>query len=261
MLRHNDSTSAGGDSATPRAPAARFRRPRNVLTSSEPMSVASHLRIDLAEYDRRIRTFIPHYASMLAAVAAAIDLAPGRHPLVVDLGIGTGALAFRCLATRPGATVLGVDSDPAILEYARRRLVRRWPRRVTLTSGDFARIPLPRCDALVATLALHHVPTARAKQRLYAKCQAALRPGGVLASGDCFPARDPALARRSMERWRAHMRRTYDARATRRYFRAWAEEDTYFSLADEWTMLERAGFRVDVPWRQPPFGVVVARKP
>ena len=64
------------------------------------MSVASHLGIAVREYDRRIRTFIPNYAEMLDEAANALD-ASART--IVDLGVGTGALAARCLRHAPAA--------------------------------------------------------------------------------------------------------------------------------------------------------------
>ena len=59
------------------------------------MGVATHLGIKLADYDSRIRTFIPHYEEMLDVAAAAIQ---PRARTIVDLGIGTGALSARCHA-------------------------------------------------------------------------------------------------------------------------------------------------------------------
>ncbi len=53
----------------------------------------------------------------------------------------------------------------------------------------------------------------------------------------------------------------YSARETRRFFAAWAREDRYLPLALEVKLLESAGFRVDVPWRRAPFGLVVGSKP
>ena len=54
------------------------------------MGVASHLGIKIAEYDMRIRTFIPDYEEMLNVVADAV---PPRARTMVDIGTGTGALA------------------------------------------------------------------------------------------------------------------------------------------------------------------------
>ena len=117
------------------------------------MGVASHLGIELNEYDSRIRTFIPHYEEMLDVAAAAV---PARARTIVDLGIGTGALSARCLRTAPPARTIGIDVDPDILALARSPA---WRPRRRFTTGSFLRAPLPHCDAVVASFALHHVRT------------------------------------------------------------------------------------------------------
>src|SRR5207247_1042073 len=73
----------------------------------------------LVEYDARIRTFIPDYEEMLASAGACV---PRDARTIVDLGIGTGALAARCLLRARRAIVVGVDADAAMLELAARRL-------------------------------------------------------------------------------------------------------------------------------------------
>ena len=86
------------------------------------MGAASHLGIQLREYDLRIRTFIPRYEEMLDAAAAALRALPRRRPLVVDLGIGSGALSARSLAAQPAARIVGIDSDEGMLRMAQKRL-------------------------------------------------------------------------------------------------------------------------------------------
>ena len=229
-------------------------KPRHV------MSVAAHLGIRLADYNRRVRTFIPDYEELLAAVAdAAAAASVHRRPVVLDLGVGTGALAEACVKRLHPARVVGIDLDPGMLDACRRRLAGL--RNLELIHADFSRAALPPCDAIVATLALHHLLTARAKGRFYKQCFEALRPGGLLVSGDCCPSSDPRLASAEREEWVAHLRSSYSAAKTRSYFAAWAGEDRYFPLADELDMLAAAGFRTDVPWRRAPFAVIVARKP
>ena len=223
------------------------------------MSVSSHLGIRLGDYDRVIRTFIPGYSALLDATAAAVLLVRVTQPHITDLGTGTGALAARCLRLRPAATLTGLDADDAILALARRRLARHGAR-VTLTAGTFARLAIPRSDAIVATLALHHLLTAAAKRRYYARCYAALRPGGVLASGDCMPPRDHAMAEITFAAWERHLRRHYSAKKTAGFFAAWADEDRYFPLEDELEMMRGAGFDAEVSWRSGVFATVVGRK-
>ena len=96
-------------------------RPRVVGTNAGP--VAAHLGIDLSEYDARIRTFIPQYDLMLDSLAAALaDALPRRRATIVDLGIGTGSVAARCLTAVPGASAIGIDEDEGMVAAARERL-------------------------------------------------------------------------------------------------------------------------------------------
>jgi SAM-dependent methyltransferase len=212
--------------------------------------VARHLGIDLREYDARIRTFIPGYDAMLDAAAGALR---GDERLIVDLGIGTGALAERCLGRSRSARVIGIDVDEEMLGAAAARLGRD----VDVRHGSFVRADVPRCDACVAALALHHVRTRPAKRRLYEKLRRALRPNGRLVIADCCPARDAATAAQQHDAWRAHLRRAYSARRTASYFAAWAHEDAYVPLADELTMLSGAGFRPEIIWREGAFAVIL----
>src|SRR5712691_1270234 len=96
------------------------------------MGVAAHLGIDLAEYDERIRTFIPNYEEMLDVAASAV---PRSARTIVDLGTGTGALSRRCLDRVPRARIVGIDADPDVLTIAAERLGPR----AAFIAGSFAR--------------------------------------------------------------------------------------------------------------------------
>lgn len=214
------------------------------------MSVAEHLGISLAEYDARIRTFIPDYEEMLDVAASAL---PRHSRTIVDLGTGTGALSQRCLDRLPKARVVGIDADVDVLTVAAQRLGPR----ATFVAGDFARAPIPSCDAVVSSLALHHLPTRAAKVRLYRRVRAAMRRGGRIVSVDCYPARDSTLAVVQHQAWHAYLRRTYDARTTTALFRAWARDDRYTPLETESEIMTSAGFRTEVLWRKDAFAVLV----
>jgi len=220
------------------------------------MGAASHLGIDLREYDIRIRSFIPGYEEMLDASAAALAVMVRRNSVIVDLGTGTGALASRCLAVKPSARIAGVDEDEGMLAVARKRLGRRF----TGIHGSFERVDLPACDAVTASLALHHLPTPARRARLLRRVHRALRPGGTLISADCHLASTAALRAAERRDWLAHLERSYTARQAAGYLRAWAKEDHYARLLAEVRLMERAGFTVDVPWRRGSFAVVVGTK-
>jgi len=222
------------------------------------VSVAAHLGIDLREYDARIRTFIPDYDVMLGVAAASLRaIVRAGRPLIVDLGIGSGALAAACLAELPRARVVGIDEDDGILAAARARLGGRLH---AVAHDNFERAALPRCTAAVASLALHHVPTQRRRLRLLRRLHSALRPGGVLISADCYPASHPRLEAAGRADWIAHLEVSYSRSGARRFLRAWGREDHYVTLSDELALLRRAGFRAEVSFRRGAFAVIVAAR-
>jgi tRNA (cmo5U34)-methyltransferase len=217
---------------------------------------AAHLGIDLAEYDAKIRTFIPDYETMIDLAAFALQVtARRRAPVVVDLGIGTGALAERCLARIPAARIVGVDEDDAMIAAARRRLGRGLR---SVVHGSFETVDLPACDAIVASLSLHHVPTPERRLALFRRLHAALRPDGVLISADCYPETNARLAAADRATWMKHLESSYAPSVARQYLRTWAKEDHYALLVDEIDTLRRAGFAVNIPSRRGTFAVLVA---
>jgi tRNA (cmo5U34)-methyltransferase len=218
------------------------------------MSVSAHLGIPLREYDHRIRTFIPNYEAMLDEAARALSSGVGT---IVDLGVGTGALSARCKRYLPNARIIGIDADADMLPLARRRLGRD----ATLVHRNFVRDQLPPGDAYVASLALHHVRTKRAKRGLYSRIHLALRQGGVLVTADCHPSNDRSRWAEQRELWLDHLERSYTHRKAESLLRDWSNEDTYVPLAAELELLDSAGFSAtDVVWRVGAFAVIAAKR-
>jgi tRNA (cmo5U34)-methyltransferase len=219
------------------------------------VGAASHLGIRLRDYDRLIRSFIPHYTRMLDQAAEAVASLEAPAPVVVELGVGSGALARRCATRLPRARLVGIDADERILEMARARVPR-----LTTICGDFQKVRLPPCDAVTASFSLHHVPTRRAKARLYERIHAALRSGGVFVNADCCLASSAVQQERDREAWLAHLQQTFSRRKSLAYLETWGREDVYQRLEDEVALLGAAGFVVDVIWRHGSFAVVAARR-
>lgn len=217
------------------------------------MSVATHLGIDLAEYDARIRTFIPHYEEMLDIAASAID---PRAQVIVDLGIGTGALSARCLRMAPQARIVGIDADAEVLKAAAQRL----PSGAKFICSSFLRAEIPECDAVVASFALHHVRTRRSKAVLYTRIAKVLKPGGRVVTVDCQPASNVTLARRQREAWRHHLMKSYSEAEADAYLEAWSHEDVYVPLDSEMELMQKAGLSVEILWRKDEFAVLQGKR-
>ena len=160
-------------------------------------SVRSHLRLEIDAYDDAIRKFIPGYEEGLTR--AANEIAGARPTLVLDLGTGTGALAEAILEHECVGAVEAMDIDPEMLAQARIRLKRFG------TCARFRRCsfdaPLPKCDAVASSLALHHVPTMGRKLTLYKRIYRALRPSGVFVNADVAISSNPVGRQRSYRLW------------------------------------------------------------
>ena len=221
-------------------------------------SVRRHLRVEVDAYDETIRRFIPGYETML--VTAAREIAEARPGFVLDLGAGTGALSEAILRHEAVGTVELVDVDPEMLDQARARLER---------FGDRARFrqrsfldSLPECDAVAASLALHHIPEMADKRNLFRRIHASLRPGGVFVNADVVMPSDPSAREAGYAFWAAHMvSRGIPEKRAYRHFEEWAGEDTYFPVEREVEAMASAGFRAETAWHEGPGAVLVGRRP
>jgi ubiquinone/menaquinone biosynthesis C-methylase UbiE len=218
------------------------------------VGVSAHLGINIAEYDARIRTFIPYYEEMLDTVAAAF---PRTARTVLDMGTGTGALAERCLWQTNDAKLIGIDTDSEMLAAAQRRI----PSRSEFITGNFEFMRLPPCDAAIASFSLHHIADPAARRPFFERVRNALSPSGVLLIADCYPADDPEIEYQQFAAWKAHLQTTYTVQEAQQFLDAWADEDFYAPLNAELTYLRRAGLKTEVLWRKDAFAVLHASKP
>ncbi len=221
-------------------------------------SVRSHLRLEIDAYDEAIRKFIPGYEEGLTRAAREVAAVAPAH--VLDLGAGTGALAAAILEHDAVRVVEAIDVDAEMLARARIRLHGFGPRaRFREQSFDAA---LPECDAVAASLALHHVPTMERKRAVYARIYRALRPGGVFVNADVTVSADPAAREACYRTWATHLVRCgIEERRAYEHFDEWAAEDTYFPLEEELAAMRDAGFRAECAWQEIPNTLLVGRRP
>lgn len=121
--------------------------------------------------DWNAKSYDRDFAFVAAYGAELLDwLKPEKGETILDLGCGTGELTARIVES--GATVIGIDSDPAMVEAAQERL------------GDAAEIRLGDAhdftvdspvDAVVSNAALHWM---RAAVEVLGCVSDALRTGG-----------------------------------------------------------------------------------
>jgi SAM-dependent methyltransferase len=100
---------------------------------------------------------------------------------ILDLGTGDGRLLALLLADRPQLTGIGLDVSDVMLRAAHGRFA--GDARIELVRHDLAEPlpPLGRFDAVVSSMAIHHLEHER-KRELYGEIFDVLEPGGVFAN-------------------------------------------------------------------------------
>jgi SAM-dependent methyltransferase len=99
---------------------------------------------------------------------------------VLDMGTGIGDVAFM-VAERvgPQGTVVGVDMNPAMIDFARQRAQAAGITNVAFIQGDLSQVALDdRFDAVVGRLILLYI---KDRAALLRRLSQQLRPGGIVA--------------------------------------------------------------------------------
>ena len=143
-------------------------------------------------YDRAIRLWTRERVWRTALLE---QLAPKSDDSLVDVGCGTGTFAIMLKHRAPGATVVGLDPDSAILEIAAAKAAHagveiEWRKGF---ARDAAQFP-SAFDKAVSSLVFHQVPIAEKRAGISAM-MTTVRPGGEVHIAD-YARQDGWLMRR-----------------------------------------------------------------
>jgi ubiquinone/menaquinone biosynthesis C-methylase UbiE len=100
---------------------------------------------------------------------------------VVDLACGPANQLCLVASMNPDINFIGVDLSEPMLDKARARVARMGLQNVTFRRGDITRLDMfadQSVDAVVSTMALHHLPTFDMLCQTYAEVARILKPGG-----------------------------------------------------------------------------------
>lgn len=102
---------------------------------------------------------------------------------VLDLGCGPATQLAQIAELNPGIRFTGVDLSPTMLADAEKHVRTLGLKNVAFRQGDITTlegIADKSMDAVISTMALHHLPTFQHLENCFASIQRVLKPGGAL---------------------------------------------------------------------------------
>lgn len=219
-------------------------------------NIKQHFEDEAREFDRLIVTLIPEYSRMVEALVSSFPFERSAPVRVIDLGCGTGTVAARVLQIFPNAQVTCLDLAENMIEMAQSKLARH--PQVRYTQGDFNAFKFDRdFDAVVSSLALHHLATDDEKKIFYQRIYESLAPGGIFYNADVVLGSSEFLQEVYMEQWRSFMSRNVSrAEIESKWIPKYQAEDRPAKLMDQLEWMAEIGFAdVDVIWKYYNFAV------
>lgn len=223
--------------------------------------VKEHFESEAGEFDGIIVRLIPYYREMVDALVAVLPFPARASIRVLDLGCGTGTVAERVLQMFPEAHVTCLDFSAKMIDMARCKL--GGDARADYVVSDFRRFRWDRTyDAVVSSLALHHLATDEEKREFCGRVFAGLNQGGCFYNADVVLSPNTHVQGVYLERWKEYMRRSVpEPEVEERWMKVYEEEDRPAALSKHLEWLKEAGFReVDVVWKYYNFAVLGGTK-
>lgn len=224
-------------------------------------AVKKHFEEEASEFDKIILRLIPYYPEMIDGMVLAIPFPRSSAINVIDLGCGTGTISKRIKEIFPQATITCLDLAENMIEISKLKL--SCFSDVRYQVGDFRNYEFDNTyDAVVSSLALHHLVTDRDKIDFYRKIYEVLRPNGVFFNADVILGSSEHIQNLYMEKWKSFMKKhVSEKEIENKWLPQYREEDRPAKLIDQLNWLVELGFSdADVIWKYYNFAVYGGRK-
>lgn len=223
--------------------------------------VRQHFNAEAREFDGLIAKLIPYYQQMVEALVLAIPFERSAAVKVADLGCGTGTVAQYVFQVFPNAQITCVDLAENMIAMAQAKLSMHGTTQYLVS--DFQSFAFDgKYDAIVSSLALHHLATDADKQSFYGQIWRGLRSGGVFYNADIVLGSNDFLQERYMDQWRFFMAQNVSSEEIEsKWIPKYRTEDHPAKLTDQLKWLMEIGFvDVDVLWKHYNFAVYGGRR-
>lgn len=179
----------------------------------------------------------------LITKAAAATNPNASH--ILDIGCGAGNYTLKMLQELPNLNVTLVDLSRPMLERAVQRIRPATKGEIETAQADIRQLSLAqlRFDIIFAAAVFHHLRTDDEWKDVFAKCYAALKPGGSLWISDLVDHSAPSIRTVMWKRYGEYLTRVKDAQYREDVFEYIEKEDTPRPLLFQIDLLREVGFQ------------------
>ncbi len=224
--------------------------------------VKKHFEEEASEFDRTILKLIPHYTQMIDALVLAIPFKNVDAINIIDLGCGTGYVSMNIKERFPNSKLTCLDFAENMIAKTKVRMKKY--KGVNFYLKDIREFEFDKkYDAVVSSLALHHLETKQEKIEFYKKIFDALKPKGVFYNADIILGSNETLHELYTNKWKEFMAKSLPGdEIENTWMKKHHEEDWPEILMDQMSWLGDIGFiQTDIIWKYYNFAVYGGTKP
>lgn len=221
--------------------------------------IKEHFDHEAQEFDAIIQKIIPYYDQMIEALISSIPFEKEAVFSVIDLGCGTGNVAKKIQENYPNAQITCMDMSEKMLEITNEKLSQK---AIGLCDSFDTFVFEKNYDAIVSSLALHHLANEQAHREFYSQIYQALNPAGVFINADMTKAVSPNLQEVFMEKWIEFMSRSVSMEEIKeKWLTSHFEEDRPVTMTSELKTMEIIGFKeIEVSYKYYNYAVYMGTK-
>ncbi|MFB3897123.1 MAG: methyltransferase domain-containing protein [bacterium] len=212
--------------------------------------VKQHFSSESRTFDDLIVKVVPYYSQMIGAIINNLPFNEDKKIKVLDLGCGTGTISYLIHQRYPNMELTCVDVSQQMLEVAKDKLKR--VKKVTFILGDFHSYRITgKFDAIVSSLALHHLESEQDRDIFYTSIYQSLKSGGIFINADIMKSDNAYFQKVNYAKWKEFGMRSLSADFIENTtFVKHREEDRCSTILKETDRLRKIGFKhIEIFWK------------